>query len=106
MLVVDDTLLQEMVRRLVEEFHPEQVILIGSRAWGTPGPDSDVDLLVIVSDSDMPPSRRAQRAHQCLRGIMVPKDVLVRTRAEVEKFRHVYASLECQALEQGKVLYG
>lgn len=32
---------------LVEQFHPEQVILFGSFAYGTPDEDSDVDLLVI-----------------------------------------------------------
>jgi hypothetical protein len=32
---------------LVEQFHPEQVILFGSYAYGEPTPDSDVDLLVV-----------------------------------------------------------
>jgi predicted nucleotidyltransferase len=32
---------------LVEQFHPEQVILFGSYAYGQPTPDSDVDLLVV-----------------------------------------------------------
>lgn len=32
---------------LVEQFHPEKVILFGSFAYGTPSEDSDVDLLVI-----------------------------------------------------------
>ncbi len=104
--VVENNLLEEMVRRLVEEFHPEQVILFGSHAWGTPTDDSDVDLLVVVAECKESPSRRAQRAHRCLGGLNVPKDVLVMTRAEVEKHRPVYASLECQILERGKVLYG
>ena len=41
-------ILREITRRLVAEFQPEQVILFGSHAWGTPHQDSDVDLLVIV----------------------------------------------------------
>jgi predicted nucleotidyltransferase len=32
---------------LVEQFHPEQVILFGSYAYGQPTPDSDVDLIVV-----------------------------------------------------------
>jgi predicted nucleotidyltransferase len=32
---------------LVEQFHPEQVILFGSYAYGEPNQDSDVDLLVV-----------------------------------------------------------
>jgi predicted nucleotidyltransferase len=31
----------------VEQFHPEQVILFGSYAYGTPDEHSDVDLLVV-----------------------------------------------------------
>ncbi|MBH0185097.1 MAG: nucleotidyltransferase domain-containing protein [Nitrospira sp.] len=37
-----------MVRRIVERFHPERVILFGSHARGTAGPQSDVDLLVVM----------------------------------------------------------
>jgi predicted nucleotidyltransferase len=94
------------VERLVAEFHPEQIILFGSHAWGTPTDDSDVDLLVIVSDSHESPYQRAVRAHRCLQGMGFAKDVLVRTRAEAERYRHVYASLFCQVFEKGKVLYG
>lgn len=32
---------------LVEQFHPQQVILFGSYAYGTPDRDSDIDLLVV-----------------------------------------------------------
>jgi len=105
MTVLEEPLLNEMVRRLVDRFDPEEVILFGSHAWGEPNCDSDVDLLVIVSESDEGPVRRAQRAHGCLGGLSTPKDVLVKTRAEVDAFRHVRASLECRILEEGKVLY-
>ncbi|OGO43414.1 MAG: DNA polymerase III subunit beta [Chloroflexi bacterium RBG_16_57_9] len=95
-----------MTQRLVAEFQPEQIILFGSHAWGTPDEDSDVDLLVIVTESDAPPAQRATRAYRTLREMLVPLDVLVKTRAEVERFRHVHASLECEILELGRVLYG
>jgi predicted nucleotidyltransferase len=98
-------LLGEITHRLVDEFQPEEIILFGSQAWGKPGEDSDLDLLVIISHSDLSPARRAMSAHQCLQGLNVPKDILVRTRAEVERFRHVQASLEHQIFERGIVLY-
>jgi len=105
MKTIDTDLLSEVLRRLVAEFAPEQIILFGSHAWGTPSEDSDVDLLVIVSESSERPTRRATRAYRCLRGLPLPKDILVKTRAEMERFQNVYASLECQILERGKVLY-
>ncbi|MDQ3564448.1 MAG: nucleotidyltransferase domain-containing protein [Pseudomonadota bacterium] len=45
------------------EFQPKEVILFGSHAWGTPSEDSDVDVLVIVSASDLTPTERAVRAY-------------------------------------------
>ena len=99
------SLLKEITERLVDEFQPEEIILFGSHAWGTPDKDSDLDLLVIVSDSDLSPVRRAIRAHRRLQGMNVSKDILVRTRAEVERYRHVQASLESQIFEKGSVLY-
>ena len=99
-------ILQEIVQRLVKEFHPERIILFGSHAWGTPSPDSDVDLLVVVAGSQLPPAQRAMRAHRALRGLGIPKDVLVRTREEIERYRLVPASLEAEVLERGRHLYG
>jgi predicted nucleotidyltransferase len=105
MAKIDESLLAEMTSRLVQAFQPEQVILFGSHAWGTPDEGSDVDLYVIVPESSERQLQRARRALACLGGLRVAKDVLVRTRAEAEKYRHVYASLECQVFEKGRVLY-
>jgi predicted nucleotidyltransferase len=102
---LEKSVLETMTQRLVAEFEPEEIILFGSQAWGTPDDDSDVDLLVIVSDSDLSPSRRAQKAHRCLGGLGVSKDVLVKTRREVERSRQVRTSLVSQILERGRVLH-
>ena len=106
MKTVPKDLLDEITRRLVAEFQPEEILLFGSHAWGAPDKDSDVDLLVIVPDSDAKPPQRATRAYRCLRGLRVPAEVLVKTRAEVERYRHVRASLERRILTKGKMLYG
>jgi predicted nucleotidyltransferase len=98
--------LEEITRRLVAEFAPETIILFGSHAWGRPDEDSDLDLLVVVSESDQAPARRAARAYRCLREVPVPLDILVKTRDEVERTRHVPASLIHEVLERGRVLYG
>src|SRR5437588_3162614 len=66
-LPISEEVLPEIVRRLVDEFDPEEIILFGSRAWGQPRPDSDYDLFVIVSESEEHPLERAVRAHGCLR---------------------------------------
>jgi len=98
--------IEEARKRLVQALHPERVILFGSHAWGTPGPDSDLDLLVIVGDSDLPPHKRAQAAYRSLFGIGVPCDVIVHTCAEVERLDRVVTSLTHRALREGKLLHG
>ncbi len=102
---VDDNLFCEIIRRLVEEFQPEQIILFGSQAWGVPTSGSDIDLMVIVSDSDLTDYERSVLGHRCLSGLDIAKDVLVKTRAEFDFFRDVRASLEYKIAHQGKVLY-
>jgi predicted nucleotidyltransferase len=99
-------LLEKAVERLKSEFQPEQIWLFGSHAWGTPTEDSDVDLMVIVAASDERPIRRMQRAQRCLRGIGFAKDVLVNTRSEFDRYRHLTASLSHKIFEQGRKLYG
>lgn len=106
MKTVTQDLLDEVTRRLAAEFKPEQVWLFGSHAWGQPEEGSDLDLLVVVAESDESPVRRAQRAHRCLRRLNIAKDILVKTRAELERFRRVPASLEAEILERGRLIYG
>ena len=105
MAKIDEALLSEMTSRLVKTFQPEQIILFGSYAWGTPTEDSDVDLFVIVKESGLSPARRAAQAHRCLQGLGIAKDILVRTQAEADKYRYVHASLECRIFENGRMLY-
>jgi predicted nucleotidyltransferase len=105
MRTVSDELLLQMTERLVAELHPEAVFLFGSRAWGTPRDDSDVDLLIILDGDAERLAAYELRARRCLRGLGVAKDILVRTRDQIERYRHVPASLEAQILSHGRLLY-
>ena len=99
-------LLAEIVWRLVDGLHPESVILFGSHAYGEPSDVSDIDLLVVVPDSDEPRYRRARKGYGCLRGLTAPTELVVLTRQEIEQGATVPASLVSQALQRGQVLYG
>jgi uncharacterized protein len=101
-----DRLIVEVTNRLVEQFNPEKIFLFGSYVWGKPNIDSDLDLLVIVSDSNISSSKRASIAYRCLRDIKYPLDILVKTHQEIEKFSQVPLSLEHKILAQGKCLHG
>ncbi len=101
-----EQLLLDITNRLVNEFRPENIFLFGSHAWGNPHKDSDLDLLVIVTDSDLSSTKRSSVAYRCLRNIPYPLDILVKTRKEIEKFAQIPISLEHQILHKGRCLYG
>ncbi len=96
--------IREMVRRIVERFQPHKVVLFGSHARGGAGPNSDVDLLVIM---DVAGSKREARVaiRVALNGMGLPKDVVVATPAEVERYRDLVGTIIRPALREGKVLY-
>jgi uncharacterized protein len=104
-LAESDRILEEMVSRLIAAFNPDHIYLYGSRATGEAGPDSDYDLMLVVSASQVPRYRRDQQAFRALCGLGVPKGVIVLTRAEFEAGRKVICSLPATVLREGRLLY-
>lgn len=96
--------IQKMVDRIVAQFHPEQVILFGSHARGTPGPDSDVDLLVIMPVEG---SKREKMVEigLALHDISLPKDILVSTPEEFAWRKEIIGTIEHPAAQEGEILY-
>jgi predicted nucleotidyltransferase len=94
----------EMVSRIVEHFDPEKIILFGSSARGDAGPDSDVDLLVVM------PVRGSKREKQLeirslLHGIRLAKDIVVSRPEDFDWRKDVVGTIEYPATKEGKVLY-
>ena len=102
--MTDETLLQEMVARLVAAGHPRRVVLFGSRARGDEQADSDYDFLV-VEPSDEPAHKRSVRYYDALRRYTQPLDVVVYTPDEVEDYAELPQSFVMTALREGRVLY-
>ncbi|MBI4580059.1 MAG: nucleotidyltransferase domain-containing protein [Planctomycetes bacterium] len=94
-----------MVSRLCEVFAPITIYLFGSYAGGTPGPHSDIDLLVIVENSDLDPYERDARAYLALCGLGVAKDVQVYTRSEFEEQASLPSSFARTVRTRGRILY-
>ena len=108
MIQVTDQLLDEIARVIVDEVSPEQVILFGSHATDTTGPDSDVDLLVIASAPFGQGRSRLKefvRLKHALMPFAVPIDVILYSREEVEGWRDSLNHVVARALREGKVLY-
>jgi uncharacterized protein len=95
--------LGEIVRQIIEAVAPEKIILFGSAARGEMGPDSDLDFLVVKSCAN----RRevAQAIYRHLRGVGVPKDIIVVTPEDVERHRDTIGYIIRPALREGRVVY-
>ena len=96
--------LDEMVRRIVERFHPDRILLFGSHARGDAELDSDVDLLVVMPVSG---SRRktAVDIGVALRDVPISKDIVVTTPEAFEWRKEVTGTIEYPAAHEGRVLY-
>ena len=100
----DDPVLREIVARLVSAVDPERLILFGSRARGTGGPDSDYDILIVKGESE-PALRRTGPLCRKLRGIPKPVDLLWFTPEEVADWSAVRQHVISQAVRTGLVVY-
>jgi len=104
MVQIDAQLLQDVVRRIVDAAHPEKIVLFGSHARGTARPDSDLDVLVIA-ESREPRYRRSAPLYGALSDVLVPMDIIVYTRGEVEEWGGVPQAFVTTVIREGKVLY-
>jgi len=102
---IQDPVLGEIVRRLVDDCKPERIYLFGSRARGNAGADSDYDIMVVVAKSEEPAYRRAQRAHSLLWDLGTAADILVWTREVFDSRMHLRASLPATISREGQLLY-
>ncbi len=102
--MISQDILKEAVRRLVEKFHPEKIILFGSQARGTADKHSDVDLLVIYPVKG---NRRnlLMEMYYTLSGLGFARDIIVLSPEEFERDRFIPGTIARPAWKEGKVLY-
>lgn len=96
--------IREMVKRIVAQFRPERIILFGSHARATAGPDSDVDLLIVMPVSGSK-REKAIEIGIALHDIPIAKDVIVVTPEDFEWRKEIVGTIERPAAREGKLLY-
>jgi len=97
-------LLDEVVRRIVEVVQPLRIIFFGSVAKGRMGPDSDLDIVVVVRDG-VHRRRTAQAIYKSPSGLGVPKDIVVVAESDIEAHANNPSLVIYPALREGKELY-
>lgn len=101
--VVPFAQIQSYVREVARQFKPKKVVLFGSHAYGNPGVDSDVDLLVIMSHSGRPPYQAA-KIRTAVRAPF-PVDLMVRTPGRLQKRLAMKDSFITEIMHKGRVLH-
>jgi predicted nucleotidyltransferase len=104
MAEVNQDVLSDIIRRIVEVAHPDKIVMFGSAARGELGPHSDVDLLVIKSDVDHR-GRLTGDITMNLIGTGQAVDIIVVTPEDIERYGASVGLVYRPALEEGKVVY-
>jgi len=96
--------IREAAKRIAERYAPARIMLFGSCAAGTAGPDSDADILVVM---DMKGSRREQTLDilRLVADVGMPKDIFVATPQEFDRYRDIPGTITSIAFRTGTTLY-
>ena len=93
----------QFTSRIVRTYHPQQIILFGSYAYGTPTPDSDVDLLIVMPFAGKPVLKSVEILNTLNPNF--PIDLLVRTPDELDRRLALNDFFLQEIIREGKVLY-
>ncbi|MBI4063249.1 MAG: nucleotidyltransferase domain-containing protein [Elusimicrobia bacterium] len=96
--------LEKITQRIAGQIHPKKILLFGSRAYGRPSKDSDLDLLVILKKS-LNKHKRYILVDKAIGEHIYPIDLLVRSEKEVEKRLAIGDCFFAEILKKGRTLY-
>ena len=101
--MIDRQKITAFVSEVARQFQPERVVLFGSYAYGQPGADSDVDLLVIMPHE----GHSAIQAAEILKRIRAgfPMDLIVRSPQVIRQRLAMDDFFITEILAQGQTLY-
>lgn len=97
-------ILPEIKRRVTDGFHPQRIVLFGSRARGNYREDSDYDLLVIMPLA-RPRKTLMAEIDQCLWGLRIARDILVMSPEEFEQEKMICGTIAREAAKEGIIIY-
>ena len=96
----------ELLQSVVTYFNPRQVILFGSRARGEGGPDSDIDLIVVLEDNAPGEYFSAGAAQEARKSFRRSCDIVPWRRSDFYRRARIVGSLAHTVLQEGHVIYG
>ena len=100
--------IQSMASAIAAAIRPKRVVLFGSHATGSAGPDSDVDFLIVQERPFQNEQARADalvQAWEALAPFRVPTDLLLYSEDEVTHWADTTNHLIARAMRSGTVVY-
>jgi predicted nucleotidyltransferase len=101
--MVDMKEIEDLTSQIAREFSPDRIILFGSHAYGQPGNDSDVDILVVLPFEGKPVRKAIEIRNKVNAGI--PLDLIVRTPEQLTERVAQNDWFIREILERGRTLY-
>ena len=101
--MLDQQILDDIIRRIVEVAQPEKIILFGSAARGDMNRHSDVDLLIIKECAN--PLELMGQIYQNMHRVGAAIDAIVVTPQAVERYKDSHALVIKPALREGRIVY-
>jgi predicted nucleotidyltransferase len=102
---VDEELLKEIVKRIVNAVNPLKIILFGSYAYGVPKKGSDLDILVVVDNIKDSKRELRLKIRKALREFVIGKDIIVLSAQELENCENIPYTFISSIVRKGKILY-
>lgn len=96
--------IDEIVNKIVKNYHPEKIILFGSYAKGNITDDSDLDF-ILIKDTDIPKHKRGIEVRRLFYGLPIPLDFKIYSLTEFnEELSNKFSFLN-SAIKGSRVLY-
>ena len=96
---------QAAVQRIIEIAKPISIILFGSYVWKKIGPDSDLDILIVVDDGVENCRAESVRIRRELRNISMAFDILVIRQSDLDRVADVPGLIYETVLKEGEIVY-
>ena len=103
-MLSNSEVIESLAQSIIKAVHPLKIILFGSYARGKTGPDSDIDVLVVMPEG-VHCRRTAQLLYRQIRGLGVSFDILVATPSELEKHKDNIGLIYRTIIREGKEIY-
>ncbi len=96
---------QPLLEGILRAYAPRRILLFGSAARAAAGPDSDLDLLVVLDDDVPAEALKWRRAHEARGDYTGPVDIIACRESVLRERAQVIGSFADTVLRDGIVVY-